>query len=185
MTSALKSRLLKILAQKKLDSESGFTLVELIVVVVIIGILSAIAIPSFQNASDKAKQKEATSIIASLVKAGQAYYTENSTYPQRLDQHGEYITITGCTTTGANCKTRAPQDYTTNRGRAYNSPSGNYRIEIAPSGYRTYYYARPTGNYANTGYGSSGCFNANTGATKVVDSYGTYKGSRRVLRANC
>ena len=35
---------------------------ELIVVVVIIGILSSIAIPSFQNASDKAKQKEASTL---------------------------------------------------------------------------------------------------------------------------
>lgn len=184
MTSALKSRLLKILAQKKLDSESGFTLVELIVVVVIIGILSAIAIPSFQNASDKAKQKEATTIIGSLVKAGQAYYTENSTYPTVLSQHGEYITITGCTTTGSQCKNRAPGNYTNSNGRAYNSPSGNYRIEIQPAGAITRYWARPTGNYTNTGYGVSGCFNSSTGATKVVDSYGPYKG-RRVLQANC
>ena len=38
----------------------------------IIGILSSIAIPSFQNASDKAKQKEASSMIASYLKAAQA-----------------------------------------------------------------------------------------------------------------
>ena len=39
-------------------NEDAFTLVELIVVVVIIGILSGIAIPSFQNASVKARQKK-------------------------------------------------------------------------------------------------------------------------------
>ena len=52
-----------------INNQNGFTLVELIVVVVIIGILSAIAIPSFQNASDKAKQKEASVLLASYVKA--------------------------------------------------------------------------------------------------------------------
>ena len=62
--------------------EDRFTLVELIFVVVIIGILSAIAIPSFQNASDKAKQKGPTVLIASYLKAAQAYYTEYGMLPQ-------------------------------------------------------------------------------------------------------
>ena len=44
---------------QQLNSEDGFTLVELIVVVMMIGILSSIAIPQFMTAADKAKQKEA------------------------------------------------------------------------------------------------------------------------------
>ena len=57
---------------QKVD-ESGFTLVELIVVVMMIGILSSIAIPQFMSSADKAKQKEATGIVAALVKAATAY----------------------------------------------------------------------------------------------------------------
>ena len=85
MQAALKASLLKILSDRKSNSDSGFSLVELIVVVVIIGILSAIAVPSFQNASDKAKQKEASAIVASWAKAAQAYYTENSDYARNFD----------------------------------------------------------------------------------------------------
>ena len=76
MLHSLKKQLISHLSNRKFSSQSAFTLVELIVVVVIIGILSSIAIPSFQNASDKAKQKEASSMISSYLKAAQAYYTE-------------------------------------------------------------------------------------------------------------
>ena len=61
---------------KQLKDEEGFTLVELIVVVMMIGILSSIAIPQFMTAADKAKQKEATGIVSALVKAATAYQTE-------------------------------------------------------------------------------------------------------------
>ena len=72
-------RVLKVIAARQRGDArvaSGFTLVELIVVVVIIGILSAIAVPAFNASADKAKQKEASTLLASYVKASQAYYTE-------------------------------------------------------------------------------------------------------------
>ena len=50
-------------------------MVELIVFIAIIGILSAIATSSFQNAPDNVKQKEPTVLKASYLKATQAYYT--------------------------------------------------------------------------------------------------------------
>ena len=80
--------MLKLLLEKL--KQEGFTLAELIVVVVIIGILSSIAIPSFQNASDKAKQKEVSTLI-SAIKAAQAYKTEYGGSLFYTNQLGEYV----------------------------------------------------------------------------------------------
>ncbi len=75
MKTELKAKLLQnILRNKKKDE--GFTLIELLVVIIIIGILSAIALPSFLNQANKAKQSEAKTIIGSMNRAQQAYQLE-------------------------------------------------------------------------------------------------------------
>ena len=102
-----------------------FTLVELIVVVVIIGILSSIAVPAFRNASDKARQKEASTLIATYVKAAQAYYTEFGTAAQNATNLSEYIQITGCSqATTTQCASSAPVAVTS--GTTWNAPSGAF-----------------------------------------------------------
>ena len=55
-------------------ANSAFTLVELMVVVVIVGILSAIALPNFLKQTDKAKATEAKQNIASTLKQAQAQF---------------------------------------------------------------------------------------------------------------
>jgi type IV pilus assembly protein PilA len=60
--------------------QAGFSLVELMVVVGIIGILAAIAVPKLQRFTAKAKQSEAKSTLRSMDSMQQAYYAENSTY---------------------------------------------------------------------------------------------------------
>ncbi|MEL7067968.1 MAG: type IV pilin-like G/H family protein [Cyanobacteria bacterium J06581_3] len=78
MTSQLKAKLLQHFAGKK--ANGGFTLIELLVVIIIIGILSAIALPSFLNQANKAKQSEAKTYVGSINRAQQAYYMENASF---------------------------------------------------------------------------------------------------------
>ncbi|MBF2026810.1 MAG: prepilin-type N-terminal cleavage/methylation domain-containing protein [Oscillatoriales cyanobacterium C42_A2020_001] len=65
--------------------DSGFTLIELMVVLVIGGILAAIAIPSFLGRANAAKQAEARTFLGTLNRAQQAYYVEHAQFTDNID----------------------------------------------------------------------------------------------------
>jgi type IV pilus assembly protein PilA len=77
MKTELKAKFLQHILNKK-KNEEGFTLIELLVVIIIIGILSAIALPSFLNQATKARQSEAKNYVGSMNRAQQAFYLENN-----------------------------------------------------------------------------------------------------------
>ena len=60
--------------QKQKAISEGFTLVELMVVIVIVGILSAVALPNFLNQTGKAKATEAVTKVSALLKEGYSEY---------------------------------------------------------------------------------------------------------------
>ena len=61
-------------------SQKGFTLIELMIVVVIIGILAALAIPRFMRATTKSKQSEAKQVLKQIYAMERAYRQEFDTY---------------------------------------------------------------------------------------------------------
>ena len=84
MKTELKAKFLQHLLKKKQDDQ-GFTLIELLVVIIIIGVLSAIALPNFLNQTAKAKQSEAKQNIGVINRAQTAFRTENNQFATSFD----------------------------------------------------------------------------------------------------
>ena len=62
------------------NSEQGFTLIELLVVIIIIGILLAIAVPSYLGFRDRAANNAMKANLRGALPAAEAYYADNGTY---------------------------------------------------------------------------------------------------------
>lgn len=71
-----------------LKNQEGFTLIELMIVVGIIGILVAIAAPNFSKYQSKARQSEAKIALSAIYGAEKSFYSEYSSYATGLDAIG-------------------------------------------------------------------------------------------------
>ena len=74
------SKFIAKLQKRVAQEESGFTLIELLIVLVIIGILLAIAVPSYLGFKDRANKAAAQANVRSAIPAAEAYYSDNGNY---------------------------------------------------------------------------------------------------------
>lgn len=129
-------------------SNGGFTLIELLVVLIIVGILSAIALPSFLNQTGKARQAEAKTYLGSVIRGQQAFFTEQGKFADSFEALGVSF----------------PED----------TANYDYSTEILKEGKGAIAIAIPKGNATYKGYlGVAGLINADTNpavATKICES---------------
>lgn len=75
--------------QKKLRDQAGFTLIEMLIVVIILGILAMLIIPQVSVSTDDARLNTLSSNLGSMRNAIELYYHQhNETYPGRNDNAG-------------------------------------------------------------------------------------------------
>ena len=68
------------LRHRRAHEEHGFTLIELLVVIIIIGILLAIAVPSYLGFRDRAANNAMKANLRAALPSAEAYYADNGTY---------------------------------------------------------------------------------------------------------
>ena len=95
-----------------MKKQQGFTLIELMIVVAIIGILAAVAIPAYQDYTARAQASEAVALLSGLKTPISEYYQSNGAFPDpatnlgNVNLNGKYVSgieitnATSASTTG-------------------------------------------------------------------------------------
>ena len=168
---------------------NGFSFIEFIFVITLLGITGSIIVPIFNSSQNKARQKEATLIVNSMLKAAKSNY---GLYAYLPTSFREIIKFTGLKKCNANdvdingrlsCKNVRPTPVEKN-DISFFSPSGNYKIEMSSTysredGSMFLVKANPNGlNYKDEGSAVVGCYSPTSGVSLVKEFSGNDKGEK-------
>jgi len=128
----------------KARNRKGFTLIELMIVVAIIIILAAIAIPNYLRMTRRAKIAAVQSDLKSIGTAIESYNTDWGTYPQSTDWDGLKGELTGSGTTNTSTNTTITGEA---GGISYISSDALTAFENKIDGDPTYTYDSSSGTY--------------------------------------
>ncbi len=152
-----------------ISNRRGFTLIELLIVVAIIAILAAIAVPNFLEAQTRAKVSKAKADMRSMSTAIESYYVDYNNYVRSTYQEGaadvvaQYSSWSG-TTAGNIVDGGFFQDLSTPVAYIANAYMEDPFSEVPTQDKRRYFRYTAIGKNAITGFSTS--------ATKMVDSAG-------------
>lgn len=146
--------------QANREVTGGFTLLEVLLTVVIIGILSAVAMPNYFNQVQRAKQSEAVATLAQIQNTLAAYIDEFNEIPDGWAELNDIAAI--MTTSG-------PASLTT--FGSINLPGGNYTVSRTDNGGNNTYFeftATPTSKNAETAeFNVMACIDLKNGASDI------------------
>ena len=154
------------------SNNAGFTLIELLVVIVIVGVLSAIALPNFLRQIGKARETEAKTVLGILARSQQAYHFEANTF-----YNGNDVTVVGVGISGEYYNFTA--DNTADRNKALHTA---YATDPSNSGARDFaigvYYNAP--QYSQTLCIARGVDSDGTTSSVTAQADGTCNGGTEI-----
>lgn len=117
----------------KMPQQKGFTLIELMIVVVIVGILAAIAVPNYQDYITRSKRAEGMALLQEVAARQERFYAQNNSYLTSNNNIAQLVSnaaqVVGA---GAASRIRSENDYY-RVGVASVAGDGGYTLTASPN----------------------------------------------------